>query len=424
MDQLDLNTLKLLEDRATHQQFSRFVTSSVLEDNSRAVVEALGAYYEAMPDVSRVDWAEFGTWLTTVHSPWVKAERKQVYRAMCARLDELTLSPDLYDSLVHALNERNYAAELREIAEDVCEGRGRRSLDEAFKLLTEYKESNPTSSASGLAAYFVDDDLADTITDVNAPGLEWRLEELNVGAGPLRLGDLVLLGARPEAGKTSLVLYNAVYMAAQLPPDRPVIYFCNEEDGRRVRVRAIQAALGVTSAQIRDNANKASEAFYKRVGGPDKFRVLRKRDLHIDEIIAVCEEYNPGLIIVDQLRKCAGFEKAASPTERFQRLFMEARDLACRIAPVIAVHQADQTAEGQMRLRASQLEACKTEIQGEIDLLLMLGCADPSQPSRMLTICKNKLTGGPRSDDTYKHASFPLQFDASRAKYEGTMQQG
>jgi len=54
-------------------------------------------------------------------------------------------------------------------------------------------------------------------------GLEWRLEELNLSLGPVNKGDLVLVAARPEVGKTTFLTSEISYMLSQTEGD--VLWF-------------------------------------------------------------------------------------------------------------------------------------------------------------------------------------------------------
>lgn len=422
-DRLDLHVLALMGQRAHHQKWAKVVGHSAMDDTARELVKALGIYYDTT-GAEAVNWSEFYSWLTVVHMPWKKAAVKQMWHAICQQLTTLEVGEALSQQIIGALTDRHHAAEVRDMVEDIVEGRGRWGYPDVAKAVEKWGETAHQEGAGGkYDHHFVSGPLAQQIQDTaTEAGLEWRLEDLNVGYGPLRAGDLVMIAARPGTGKTSLVLYNVTYMTSQLPPGQCCIYFGNEEDGTIIRERAVQAALAAPSKAIQAQPQEAEQAYNNVMGGPDRIMVYSNRHLHIDELVEVCEEYRPGLIVVDQLRKVGGFEKAWNETERFQKLWMEARDLASRLrAPLITVHQANQEADGKLRLKASQLEGCKTEIQGELDLLLMMGCSDPGSPTRMLSIAKTKSRGGPRTDPAYKHGSFPLQFYDETAMFEGSM---
>jgi len=106
------------------------------------------------------------------------------------------------------------------------------SLDEVLRLAKEL--SVPTEDAPDL---FVTDDIGEILDEtVLTPGLRWRLTSLNKSLGSLRPGDFGFIFARPETGKTTFIADQTAFMAGQLKPeDGPILWFNNEEQGKKVR---------------------------------------------------------------------------------------------------------------------------------------------------------------------------------------------
>jgi len=91
---------------------------------------------------------------------------------------------------------------------------------------------------------YVTDDLDDILdSQVCVQGLRWRLNCLNKSLGSLRKGDFGFVFARPETGKTTFLASEITKMAEQLKEeDGPVLWFNNEEQGKKVKLRIYQAA--------------------------------------------------------------------------------------------------------------------------------------------------------------------------------------
>lgn len=91
---------------------------------------------------------------------------------------------------------------------------------------------------------FVTDDLEVLASEVlTTPGLRWRLKTLNEIFGSLRKGDFGFVFARPETGKTTFLASETTYMAEQLSDDAgPILWFNNEEQGNKVKIRCYQAS--------------------------------------------------------------------------------------------------------------------------------------------------------------------------------------
>ena len=69
----------------------------------------------------------------------------------------------------------------------------------------------------------------------------------------------------------------------------------------------------------------------------------------------------------------------------------------------------------------AQLYGSKTGIQGEADVILMIGCEDNGQDIRYISIPKNKLPGGPRSVPGLRHGKFEVNFDHQTGRFTSNM---
>ena len=84
---------------------------------------------------------------------------------------------------------------------------------------------------------------------------------------------------------------------------------------------------------------------------------------------------------------------------------------------MFCLSQADATAEGQRTLDQSQLYGSKTKVQGEADVLIMIGKEAVSGEVRWLNVCKNKMPHGPRVKAGLSHGQFEVKIDAERGRY-------
>ena len=115
-----------------------------------------------------------------------------------------------------------------------------------------------------------------------------------------------------------------------------------------------------------------------------------------------------------------GYEKRAnSEVARLAKIFQHARTLATEYGPVIAVHQAGGSATNVMFPADNQLEGSQTEVQGELDVQIMLGAEDKGSPERGLSIVKNKLAGGEKSEELYRHHKWTVRILPEIGRYEG-----
>ena len=158
------------------------------------------------------------------------------------------------------------------------------------------------------------DDLYNSQT--GTPGLRWRLNWLNQSLGSLRKGDFGFIFARPETGKTTFLASEITHMINQTEGD--IIWFNNEEQGKKVAVRCYQALLGLDNKKLFENIEDNHKK-YKDIC-QDRIKIYDFEDSsstgRIEEIL---KETNPALIIFDQIDKIRGFKACllyTSPSPR------------------------------------------------------------------------------------------------------------
>ena len=310
---------------------------------------------------------------------------------------------------------QDYCTQIGEIALRGAEGEWVEA-SELEALINEWH--GKTDSATALSKFIVTDSLTSIIDNVNTGGLNWRGNDLNTSVGTLRKGKLVCFAARPNVGKTTFLATQATHFAKQLEEGQCILWFNNEEEGSEVKYRVVQAALGATNKEIEEKREKAIEAYENAIG--DKIIIVNKADATTKDIEEYIRMYPPSVIIFDQLWKVHGFEgSSGNETSRLHQMFMWAREMAKKHAPVITVHQVKTEGEGQAWLTPDQLYLSGTAIQGEVDTLLMMGRSySPDKATeRYVTIGKNKGAYGSMVDSSLREAQFVWEIDAARAKF-------
>jgi replicative DNA helicase len=397
--------LKLFED-SDNWKYLDSIQQSQVSTECFIIIQDIKEYTQHN---NTLDWDDFSTWFCVVKHPSYSRDKLDIYRNFITNTKEYT-DTNTTEAVLEALSEREVATQISDIALSVASGEGVHALSEIHPLLD-------TVTLPTVTFEEVTHDIEDLEETFTTSGLEWRLDCLNQAIGPVNKGDMILIAARPEVGKTSFLTSEATHMLSQLPEDKCIVWFCNEEAGTRVRWRIIQALLNKTTAEI--TADKAqANADYKAAGG-HRIRLIDNHDLNFHDIKSILQGLNPGLIIYDQLRNVRGFERSSTDVERLKCLYREARATA-QLAPSITVHQARGDAEGELWLHQNQLEGVQTEVQGALDVQVMLGRShDPSYDDNLrgLSIVKNKLTGGASTDPSKRHGKFNVYIDAERGRY-------
>jgi len=209
---------------------------------------------------------------------------------------------------------------------------------------------------------------------------------------------LIMIGARPETGKTSS---HASFIAGPkgfAEQGAQCIVLCNEEAVHRVASRYLNASTGMTLNQIRDNPS-AAMAKYQKIKDQVKFIDATGKDMTWVE--SVVKSYQPDVVILDMGDKFARLNGAAREDMMLKANAIYARDIAKQYeCAIFYMSQLSAEAEGKVILNLSMMEGSKTGKASEADLMLLIaknpaiGDDDTMEdPMRHINIVKNKLTG-------------------------------
>ena len=266
------------------------------------------------------------------------------------------------------------------------------SLEPLRKLLEEYKDDfTPNLRVEW------DDHSLDTILDATALESKWKfnIPSLARRVEGISGGHLILVGARPNTGKTS---FHASLVAAAngfAHQGAKCIVLCNEEAYTRVAARYISASTLMTIKEV--HINKALAA--KRYNSiKDKIQFKDSTGKGMDWVESVVKYERPDIVILDMGDKFADIR-----TERtditLKAAAIHARNIAKQYdCAVVWMSQLSAEAEGRADLNQAMMEGSKTGKAAEADLMVLIGKTQQAEgededPIRYLNIAKNKLNG-------------------------------
>lgn len=321
-------------------------------------------------------------------------------------------SPETVLTLIRGVHNKGVLQEISLAAYDASEGR--KSTEDVLRLYDRLVASEESPEEED-EFQFVSSDL-ETLADkaILKPGLRWRLNTLNSMFGSLRLGDFGFLFARPETGKTTFLASEVTHMAGQT--NQPILWFNNEEQGDKVMLRCIQAALGIPMEQLLSDL-KGNKKRYQDLTN-DNLKLLDNAQITQAYVERACERFKPSLIVFDQIDKIQTAE-ADREDLRLGSIYQWGRELAKRYAPVIGVCQADGTGENVKWLTMAHVANAKTAKQAEADWILGIGkTTDAGYDNiRFLHASKNKLMGDADTDPSKRHGRETVILDAHIARY-------
>lgn len=412
----DISLLKFLSTgKDTYERFRKYIKSHTITKETELLLTDYEEYWTCFSSTDAIEWPQFQMWFKLVRHPSFDATRHTMFDAIFTRIQA---EPPPDKTVVDKFIELDYTAQIRDTCDRVIRGDGKAKLDSVSTLIEKYIDEVGHAGKDD-ADFFVTSNISSILDDlIRSHGLEWRLEDLNVAVGPIHGGDFVIVGARPETGKTTFLASEFTYMTPQLSFEKESIIFNNEEDGRKIFIRLVQAALGMTILDIAANEVAAEAAYIKMMGNLNRIRVVHKdSNLSIFDIERYLKQGNYGLVGINVMDKLRGYEKEDNEVSRQRKMAQFIRNLAVKYNTcIMAVMQADASGEGKAWLDMSQLYGSKTGVQGEADVILMMGNTY-EMDTRFISVAKNKLPGGPRTKAAERHGKFEVRFDPERARY-------
>ena len=236
---------------------------------------------------------------------------------------------------------------------------------------------------------------------------EFELAPLKDRINGVGRGNLGIIFARPETGKTTFCTY---LVSEYLKQGFKVAYFANEEPGRMVKGRIFCSYLGKTVNELREEADKLNEVYAKEI--KPNLLLLEGREISIREIDKFVELNKPDIIFIDQLDKVNVNDSFARTDEKLRAIYESSRAIAKRRDCMVwAVSQASYEAHNRQEIDFSMLENSRTGKAAEADLIVGIGknFGDDEDYIRHLCISKNKLTGW--------HGVVTCRIDIQRARY-------
>lgn len=335
----------------------------------------------------------------------------EVIRLLLQQVRDTEIGEDLLHDLLSKIKQKYIAYELANKSFDFIEGRSSsiESIKQTYEKFDDIEEELEEIQ-------FVTDDLETLYEEtVKTPGLRWRLNSLNNMLGSLRPGDFGFVFARPETGKTTFLASEVTFMANQT--NKPILWFNNEEQGKKVVIRCYQAALGLKLHELMGNRDENKQRYIEYTRG--NIKLFDSASIYKRQVEDFCQQFKPALVIFDQIDKIKGFDGDREDL-RLGTIYQWARELAKGYCPVIGVCQADGTGEGQKWLTMNHVANAKTSKQAEADFIIGIGKQhDPNyEYIRYINISKNKLSGDTDTIPELRHGRCDVLIEPEIARYK------
>lgn len=426
--QLEITLLRMLSDRETWSKLRGAVPRSGLDDRTKQIVGRISEYFNAFPDVQRVEAEPFLTWYFGTVKTNADADTKAAWRNILERMQE-PVDPALADGMFDKLLVLGSAGLAGDVLARYVEGEDVDPIGELTRILDRYKHNRRMRVETPV----VDSNVLDLIDNAeNFVGIKWRLQLMNEHIRPMAGGDFIGLAARPDRGKTSFVTDQTSCMAPQLAevfgPGHPLLWFCNEGSARKIWLRYYSSIMNMSitelSAYRRDvcksNDIKFLDTIYEKIGGKENIVILDAHKMTNTEVEDIVAQYTPGIVVydmIDNLHFGGMTMHGGTRTDQvLESMYQWARELSVATNHIgLATSQISGEGEGLPFPPMSMLKDSKTGKQGTFDTLIMLGSSNSNgmENMRYIGTPKNKL----RVDGSPSNMQIECVFDGSRGRF-------
>ena len=335
---------------------------------------------------------------------------KTAYDELFRKIDKTEpIKPEIAEDVLSSMFQQYVGDQVASIGFDFVNGT-KTTLEPLRRLLEDYKDD----FTPNLRIEWNDISI-DTLLTANDLETQWKfnIPTLRRKVEGVSGGHLLLVGARPNTGKTS---FHASLVAG---PDgwarqgAKCIILCNEESYERVGARYLCAATNMTMEEVRGNIALARSR-YDPVRQNIRIKDSTNKDMRWVE--AVVKNEKPDIVILDMGDKFA--TKNSDKSDIYLKdAAIHARNIAKQYkCCVVWMSQLSAVAEGKVFVDQSMMEGSKTGKAAEADLMILISKnpvvegAEEQDTQRHLNIAKNKLKGG-------YHGVIHTELDGGRSIY-------
>ena len=383
---MEKELIKLLLNKNFYDKNKSKLSKEFFTNGTGALYETIqSAHQDSDQDLSI---GEVSTLHLEVYNPALSKAARDNFDVLINEIKDIELPNEkIAQNIIRSLFKRGIAQHVAQIATDIYNGSDidfseiKKHLDVTFEEVNEYEYVTGNI-----------DNLLDQLKD----NTKWKfnLEPLRDKVNGVGDGNLVIIFARPEAGKTAFWVNLVSGVDGFASQGAKVCALINEEPAVRTQMRLINAHTGMTFDEIRADkveANRRWAEIRKNI------KILDTVDWSLDDVDEFVQKEKPDILVVDQLDKVNVKGSFARTDEKLRAIYTGAREIAKRNnCCVVAVSQASADGHGKFDLTFDTMEGSKTGKAAEADVIIGVGHRDKldtDERIRSLAISKNKITG-------------------------------
>ena len=332
---------------------------------------------------------EVSTLHLEVYNPASTRTAKENFTSMIEELKEQKVpNKEIAKNILKSIQKRNVAQEIATLATEIFNGKEDSLL--AIQNLIDKSDEEEKEEYEAVTSDI--DSLVDALKD----NTKWKfnLEPLRSRVNGVGDGNLLVIFARPESGKTALWVSFVAGENGFISQGAKVCALINEEPAIRTQMRLINAHTGMTFEQIQEDIPMA-KGLWSQIS--TNIKILDTVDWSLEKVDSFVAKEKPDVIIIDQMDKVHVPGNFARTDEKLRAIYTGAREIAKRRnCCVIAISQASADASGKLDITFDMMENSRTGKAAEADVVIGVGFRnklDTDKELRSLAVSKNKITG-------------------------------
>lgn len=387
---MDKQLLKLLLKHEFYEQNKSKILKTMFGDSANDIYSTIKDAQEKYKRDLTVE--EIKSLYFDNHPALPRAAREAMHHVFADIAEEGNIGPEIVRDIMAKMWLRETARGIGELAIKVINGEAQ-DLQEIKRVVEQITDDGvPQETVEP-----VSDDI-DVLLDKINNGPHWTLnvESLRQKVPALYPGNLVIIFARPETGKTALTTGFTLGPGGFAEQGAITHFFGNEEPMERTMLRGVSANTSMVFDDIRSDPQRAKTLFEKV---RQNVRMYDDVTLSIERLSSHIQKHKPSIFIVDNADKLSVAGDFAREDSKLKALYVRYREIVKRFNCVgIVISQASADAEGLKILSFDMMENSRTGKAAEGDVVIGIG-KDPVNAMgedsyvRYFNFCKNKISG-------------------------------
>ena len=385
---MEKELIRLLLNKEFYNKNKRKLTKEFFTNGTGDLYETIRRAHEDSEKDLSIN--EVSTLHMEVYNPASTRAKRENFDTLVGEIKQLELPNEkIANNIIRSLFKRRIAQNIAQLASNIYNGQEADFSEIKKQLDTSFDDDD------GDEYEYVTDNINNLIEKLK-DNTKWKfnLAPLKEAVNGIGEGNLVIVFARPEAGKTAFWVNLVAGIDGFAAQGAKVCALINEEPAIRTQMRLINAHTGLTMDEIRADTQEANK---KWAEVRQNIHILDTVDWSLDDVDDFVQKEKPDILVIDQLDKVGVTGNFARTDEKLRAIYTGAREVAKRNdCCVIAISQASADGQGKFDLTFDMMEGSKTGKAAEADVIIGVGHRDKMDTDervRSLAISKNKITG-------------------------------